>query len=232
MKRTIRYTLVSSFFFLMIISVDAKTISNKNLFPVSTGVVGKVQGNNVNLRQYPDKKATSSGKITEGEVRVLGQNKDWYNVKTGSGEGWVYKDYINVNNSYLIPYTKVKGEEIVDYGMQFMGTPYVWGGSNLLKGVDCSGFTQEVYKAFGINISRVSYMQAKDGQSIEKNHLRAGDLVFFDTVGSNNGGISHVGIYVDDNKFLHSDGTNGVMISNLNSSYYSRKYVKSVRVLQ
>jgi cell wall-associated NlpC family hydrolase len=74
-------------------------------------------------------------------------------------------------------------------------------------------------------------MQAEDGRTIPKSHLQTGDLVFFDTNGVNTGAISHVGIYVGENKFLHADSTHGVMISNLNSDYYTRNYVKSVRVL-
>lgn len=231
MKRIVRYGSLSVFFFLAFIQIQAKTIPEGQLFPTATGMVGKVQGTNINLRQYPDKQSKVTNHINQDQVRIIGQNKEWYQVKTPDGEGWIYKQYVKADKSELIPYTKVAGEEIVDYGLQFIGTPYVWGGSDLDSGVDCSGFTQEVYKAFDVEISRVSYMQANDGKTIDKQSLRTGDLVFFDTVGSNNGGVSHVGIYMENSKFLHSDGTHGVMVSDLNSPYYTRNYVKGIRVL-
>ncbi|MDY3368098.1 C40 family peptidase, partial [Zhenhengia yiwuensis] len=79
--------------------------------------------------------------------------------------------------------------------------------------------------------SRVSYMQALDGKEVSKNELRTGDLIFFDTTGINNGQISHVGIYMGDDKFIHSESTRGVTVSNLSSGYYTRNYVKAIRVL-
>ncbi len=97
--------------------------------------------------------------------------------------------------------------------------------------MDCSGFTQQIFDTFDIELSRISYNQANDGLTVSKDELQMGDLVFFDTNGSNNGRISHVGIYIDDNNFIHSDTTNGVSISDLNNSYYSQNYVKSVRIL-
>lgn len=229
MQKFIRCGVLSVFFLLSFIQVQAKQVGQ--LFPTSTGMIGKVQGSLVNIRQHPDRQSRVTGRINQNKVRVIGQNNDWYQVRTSQGEGWVYKRYVEVDTPKLIPYTKVVGEEIVDYGLQFIGTPYVWGGTDLGRGVDCSGFTQEVYKAFDVEISRVSYMQAKDGRTVDKQNLRTGDLVFFDTVGNNNGGVSHVGIYMEDSKFLHSDGTHGVMVSNLNSPYYTRNYVKGIRVL-
>lgn len=229
MQKIIRCGVISVFFLLSFIQTEAKQVGQ--LFPVSTGVVGKVQGASVNIRQYPDRQSKTTKRMNQSEVRVIGQNKEWYQVKAAADVGWIYKKYVKVDRPELIPYTKVIGEEIVDYGLQFLGTPYVWGGSDLRKGVDCSGFTQEVYKAFDVEISRVSYTQVKDGPTVAKENLRTGDLVFFDTVGKNNGGVSHVGIYMDNNKFLHSDGTHGVMVSDLNSPYYTRNYVKGIRVL-
>lgn len=231
MKKYMRYGLIGVLFFLSLIQTEAQTLPSPSIFPVSTGITGKVRGTQINLRQFPDTQARVTGYITQDEVKVIGQNNEWYNVKIGSRKGWIHKKYLEVARTDLVPYAKVLGEEIVDYGLQFIGTPYVWGGSNLQKGVDCSGFTQEVYKAFGVEISRVSYMQAEDGMTVSKQQLRTGDLVFFDTQGKNNGNISHVGIYMDDNQFIHSDGTNGVMVSNLNSPYYTRNYVKGVRIL-
>ena len=131
----------------------------------------------------------------------------------------------------IIPYSKVLGEEIVEYGKLFIGTPYVWGGNDIRNGVDCSGLTKKVFEGFDINISRLSYTQVNDGRKVSKSELRPGDLVFFDTSGKNNGNISHVGIYAGNDLFLHADCTKGVTISSLSNAYYARNYVTGSRIL-
>ncbi|MEG0712589.1 MAG: C40 family peptidase, partial [Niameybacter sp.] len=101
----------------------------------------------------------------------------------------------------------------------------------LQHGVDCSGFTQQVFKAFDVDISRVSYMQATDGPEVTVPQLKTGDLLFFDTNGINKGNISHVGIYAGEGKFIHSESDRGVTVSNLASPYYDRNFVKAIRIL-
>lgn len=93
-----------------------------------------------------------------------------------------------------------KGQQVVDYAKQFIGTPYVSGGNSLKSGVDCSGFTQQVYLNFGVKLQRSSRSQyASNGYSVKKSELQPGDLVFY---GYSN--VSHVAIYVGNNKVIHS----------------------------
>lgn len=101
----------------------------------------------------------------------------------------------NTNNSNL-------GQKIANYAKQFVGNPYVHGGTSLTKGADCSGFTQSVYKHFGISIPRVARAQAKVGKSVSWNNLQPGDLVFY----SGNGGrsVTHVAIYIGNGKIVHA----------------------------
>lgn len=212
--------------------IGAQSTYGNHIFPDAIGMEGHIKGSEVNLRSYPDLQSQVVARIGETSLRVIGKHGDWYKVSTPERDAWVYKDYIEVARPDLIPYAKVLGEEIIEYGMQFLGTPYVWGGNSLHEGVDCSGFTKEVFDYFDIQISRVSYMQANDGQTIPKSQLRCGDLVFFDTSGDNNGDISHVGIYMGNDQFIHSDSTRGVSISKLTNPYYTRNYVKGVRLLQ
>lgn len=92
------------------------------------------------------------------------------------------------------------GEQVVAYAKQFIGTPYVTGGNSLTKGVDCSGFTQQVYKNFGVNLERVSRSQyALNGYAVSKSDLKPGDLVFYGYTQ-----VFHVAIYVGDGQIIHA----------------------------
>lgn len=103
-------------------------------------------------------------------------------------------------------------DKIVDYALQFVGNPYVYGGTSLTNGTDCSGFTMGVYKKFSISISRTSRSQAYDGKSIKRSELQKGDLVFYGTGGT----IGHVAIYIGDGKIVHaSNPSSGIKISNM-----------------
>lgn len=231
MKKVKMHILVIGILLCTFGNVYAADYKGQNLFPQSLGMSGEVKGEDVNIRNHPDVRAEVIQKVSQRPVQVVGKNNEWYKVMINGKEGWVYSQYVEVARADLIPYVKVKGEELVEYGLQFIGTPYVWGGENLENGVDCSGFTQQVFHAFDIDISRVSYMQAKDGQEVGKGELRTGDLIFFDTSGVNNGKISHVGIYMGQDKFIHSESSRGVTVSHLSSNYYTRNYVKAIRVI-
>ena len=123
-----------------------------------------------------------------------------------------------------------KGNEIVNYAKQFLGSKYVYGGTTP-KGFDCSGFTQYVYKHFGYSISRTSSAQSKNGKQVSKSELQPGDLVFF-TPYSSSKGIGHVGIYIGNNQFIHaSTEKTGVITSSLSSNTYQKRYVTARRII-
>ena len=107
------------------------------------------------------------------------------------------------------------GNAVYDTATDYLGLKYVWGGSSLTKGADCSGFTQQIYKKFGVSLPHKASYQAKMGTKItSKSDLQAGDLVFF---GSKNN-ITHVGIYGGDGKFIESPHTGAsVRVSKLSS---------------
>lgn len=201
-----------------------------NLFPASIGMKGMVSTSNVNVRTSPDLSASVLGLKSNTDVMVIGKYEEWYRIEDGRSQGWISSQYVSVQNSGYIPEVTMLGEQIVEYGKKFIGTPYVWGGSNLSRGVDCSGFTQEIYKNFDININRISNMQALSGRPVSKNDLKTGDLIFFDTNGINKGRISHVGVYAGDGEFIHSSSSRGISIAKLDNSYYKKNYVKSVRL--
>ena len=104
---------------------------------------------------------------------------------------------------------------------EWYGTPYRYGGCTK-NGVDCSAFVQAIYTAlFGIMIPRTAREQYGASQQIKREELQEGDLVFFNTTG----GVSHVGIYLQNNKFVHAAVSEGVMVSDLDDSYWSRRYI-------
>ena len=107
------------------------------------------------------------------------------------------------------------GQAIADYACQFVGNPYVWGGTSLTNGADCSGFTMAVFANFGISLPHNAASQSGYGASVSADSLQAGDLVFY----SDGSGISHVGIYIGSGQIVHAANSNsGIIIS---SMYYS-----------
>lgn len=118
-------------------------------------------------------------------------------------------------------------QQLLNYGAQFLGTPYVWGGTKASPGFDCSGYTQSMYRHIGITLSRISEQQFLNGVSVSRSNLSPGDLVFFSTYSS---GASHVGIYVGKNTMIHSS-SGGVSYDDMTSSYWSKRYLGARRVI-
>lgn len=113
---------------------------------------------------------------------------------------------------------------------EWLGTPYRHGKSEKNTGTDCSGFTMEIYKTvFGIELNRSSLAQVANTVEIDKEELQIGDLIFFNIRGNR---ISHVGIYIGNNKFAHATLSRGVMINDLDESYYAKRYERSGRVIR
>lgn len=120
----------------------------------------------------------------------------------------------------------LKTQKILSTAQNYLGTPYQWGGSTP-SAFDCSGFTQYVFAKNGINLPRVSRDQYNIGAPVTFNALQPGDLVFFSL--TNNGKVSHVGIYKGDNQFISATSSKGVIISSF-SPYWKNAYVGAKRV--
>jgi lipoprotein Spr len=121
---------------------------------------------------------------------------------------------------------KIKNQKLFEYITQWWAVPYRIGG-NGMNGIDCSAFVKGITtEAFSINLPRTSREQADYSTTILKEELIEGDLVFFNT----GGGISHVGMYLNNNKFVHASTSMGVVISDLNETYWNKRFVKAGRI--
>ncbi len=191
----------------------------------------------LNIRSQPSTDCSVVAQVMKGtELELLDvTNAEWAKVKYGSYQGYVARRYLAMgrvvdvdlgSRSGKRPETTSFGQSVVDYAKQFIGTPYVYGGSSP-SGFDCSGLVKYVYSNFGVNLTRTSYSQVNEGTYVARENLQPGDLVFFASSGS----VHHVGIYVSDGNFIHAPkpGTT-VRIETLNSGYYNNHYYTARRV--
>jgi cell wall-associated NlpC family hydrolase len=123
--------------------------------------------------------------------------------------------------------------KILSEAETYLGTPYRFGGTSR-SGIDCSAFVQRVFEIFDYQLPRVSSAQAKEGTEIPKEELRAGDLVFFSTTGR--GRVSHVGIVHSvredgEIEFIHASTSQGVTVTPLSDSYWSKRFLYAKRIL-
>ena len=217
---------------------------------------GEVNANKVNVRSGPGTSHARISQANSGEkAYIIGFNNQWYKVIYDDDIGYIRSDYLDLTE---IPYenrssTKkplffIDGKStgiapsagalngtgsstrqtIVANAKKHLGTPYVWGGSTP-SGFDCSGFVQYVMKQSGISLPRTTTEQVKVGTAISKSSLQPGDLVFLQNTYRT--GVSHVGIYIGDGKMIHASSSKGVTISDLSSSYYTKHYHSSRRIL-
>ena len=119
-----------------------------------------------------------------------------------------------------------KGQNIANFALNFVGNPYVWGGTSLTRGADCSGFVMSVYANFGIGLNRTSRAQASNGYAVSMSELQPGDLVFY---AANGRSISHVAIYIGGGRVVHaSTPRTGIIVSSVyhQSPCCARRIVK------
>ncbi len=197
----------------------------------------KTKGSSLNVRTAPSTTADIMTKVKAGERLVVTKevvvNKEdetsqiWVEVKMDDDENanavaYVSADYVTLSYElhWASKYTSYGPDvselrcNICDYAKKWIGTKYVWGGNSLTKGIDCSGFVQQVYKQFGYSTPRVSRDMAKKYKKISISELKPGDLIFYGRVKDNY--INHVGIYIGNNQVIHSSTNyNGVAISSM-----------------
>lgn len=150
--------------------------------------------------------------------------RGWYPVMVGETPGWVCGEYVTVTSEYSYAESREEEEErlaaeaaaiarqttgqaVVDYACQFIGNPYVWGGTSLTNGADCSGFVQSVYKEFGIYLPRTTWDMENAGYAVSYSEAMPGDLIVYS---------GHVGIYLGDGTMVNArNAQTGIGISNV-----------------
>lgn len=169
---------------------------------------------------------------------LLNQNKIYENTSSTNNEldSNIQTTEINNQNSNVNSATSVsndtestnsKMDKAIELLKQQLGKPYVWGDEGP-DSFDCSGLVQYIYKnALGINLPRVSYDQSKVGQAVSREDLQPGDLVFFDTM--DKGKVSHVGMYIGNNEFIHAANSKKGVIKSTLTGYYDKKFINARR---
>lgn len=176
----------------------------------------------LNVRTEPSLDAEAWTQVTRNQsYHVLDQLDGWVEIEldstddeSSSDRAFVSTRDNNVEVTYGLPtaieyYPAVEAanaemafrNKIVNYAVQFVGNPYVWGGTSLTNGCDCSGFTQSVLKHFGISIPRVSRDQARSGVRVTSATMRPGDLIFY---ANSSGTINHVAMYIGNGQVVNA----------------------------
>jgi len=181
----------------------------------------------LNVRSAPSTDSEKVDSFSTGKVLTILETLDgWYKVE----EGYVSADYVTIIDAAEAA-SSGSASEVVDLAMQYLGYPYCYGGSSP-SGFDCSGFVRYVYSQFGCSLNRTASAQMSNGTSVSMSELQPGDLVFFLKSGSGASRASHVGIYIGGGQFIHaSTSSTGVIISDMDSAYYTTGFVGGRRIL-
>ncbi|TWT28428.1 SH3 domain-containing protein [Planomicrobium sp. CPCC 101110] len=168
--------------------------------------------------------AKKGAKATATHKKKVG-SQTWYKVKIGSKKGWVISTLVTKSTAKKASTTVKKASssssidsKVVSEALALRGTPYVFGGTTP-SGFDCSGFIQYAFKQAGKSISRTTLSQYAETSHVS--NPQPGDLVFF--ANTYRAGISHVGIYIGNNQFVHAGGSKAAVVS-LNDSYWGKKF--------
>ena len=178
----------------------------------------------LNVRSGPDTSyekvdSLGAGQVVQGTLLENG----WYRIH----QGYIRADYVAEVDMTA---ASALGQQIADYALQFVGYPYVYGGSSP-SGFDCSGFTSYIYKQFGYSINRTASNQLDNGYAVDRSELQPGDLVMFCQYGSTKR-ASHVGLYIGNNQYVHASTPGvGVIISDMDDPYISSGFVGARRIV-
>ncbi len=201
----------------IITGAEAINIANQEVRNIAT-----VTTDILRVREQPTTESATLSTVNKDEELVITEVLDgWVKVEVDDYEGYVSADYVTTGMKLKtgntmkeltfgsgVSQTRV---DLVNYALQFVGNRYVWGGTSLTKGVDCSGFTMKIYQRYGISLPHSSRAQPNHGTKVSRSELRPGDLIFY----GNGKSINHVAIYIGNGQVVHaSNARDGIKISN------------------
>lgn len=190
----------------------------------------------LNVRKEKSTEAGIVTQIGDGDSYVVkSEGSEWVKIKlSGSETGYVSKDFVSTkfrfNKAVSLKEEQAaqrssgsrsassssyssRGAGVASYALQFIGNPYVWGGSSLTNGADCSGFTMSVYAHFGYGLPHSSASQSGCGRAVSLSELQPGDLVFY----RHGGSIGHVALYIGGGRVVHAQSKRtGITTSSVN----------------
>lgn len=216
----------------LLTGADAKVKANEL---VRTVAIAQTDG--LNVRDEANTDSAVMTQVLEGEeLDFISDLGEWIEIDLDGESAYVAAEYVTVEEKLDTAITMTEllygagvsdvRVELVEYAKQFLGNPYVYGGSSLTKGTDCSGFVMSVFKNYGVSLPHSSRAQANSGTKISASELQPGDLVFYS---NSSGTINHVAIYIGGGQVIHaSNPKTGIRIS----QYNYRTPVKYVRILQ
>lgn len=197
-----------------------------------------VQTEVLSVRQQPNLTSEIINSITiDTQVEVLSDLNGWLYIDMGASKGYISDEYVVRRTEFKTAETieeeqarialeneTLQRQQLVEYALQFVGNPYVYGGTSLTNGTDCSGFTQSVYEKFGYSIPRSSREQDDIGNEVSTETMQPGDLIFY----ARGGRVNHVALYIGDGQIVHaSSPKTGIKVSN----YDYRQPVKVVSIM-
>ena len=184
--------------------------------------IATVKTPTLNVREEPNTECSILALMPQGEeLNVLEDLSGWVKVDLDNTNGFISKDYVDI--SVQLPKAMTMTEvrygngvsdvrvDLISYATQFVGNQYVWGGTSLTNGADCSGFTLSIFAKYGVYLPHSSKAQANCGTRISASEAKPGDLFFYGSGSS----ISHVAIYIGNGQIVHaSSKKTGIKISN------------------
>ena len=205
---------------------SAKTEPEKSVYKV--GDKGwKIKQAQQYLQKLGFEPGETDGRFTKSTRKAIRKFQKKYKLKeTGNLDNATYEE-LKWQAEAKEYGGNVASTKILKTAAQYKGVPYVFGGTTP-RGFDCSGYVQYVFAKHGIRLTRTADTQAKEGKFVSKKNLKPGDLVFFTTYEP---GASHVGIYAGNQKFWNATSSRGIMLSDLNDSYWGPRYYTGRRIL-
>lgn len=223
MKSRLKKITIFSLVFLFIFSTTLTTAPKKEV-KAAEGYSGKIFRHWTRLRTGKSKKAKVLKTLKVGSaVTVYGTSGSWRKVSVAGKTGYVPKQYVYVGTKApsLTGSTYEKGQTVAEFAQRFVGNPYVWGGTDLNRGADCSGFIGSIYRSFGYKLPRSSSELRSAGRKVSYSQKQPGDIICYN---------GHVAMYIGNGKIVHaSSRKTGIKISqraNYRSIVCVRRIVK------